>query len=257
MTIKAASLNIIKTILKTSRPFCTSRPALPVPACYQGRQRTVLLFFIQVQEAQGVYARYYTSVTDVTIAQHGGALINEEGLTLSAALATGVLQYYPTGNAQYDAARLIALDRIRELTETLNEKTAAMLSHTAALAELLDTIWDMPRDDVPWPVLYNIYSANISHLQAAFLLDHDYLKNLPAELRQTAAPLSALQAASCMEDAALHLLTALSFYTSLESVQEPSTGEAFWENVLAVWEDIETDFDEMCVTRGEIGYARI
>ncbi len=209
-------------------------------------------FFIQVINPDGILDVYYETVTEVTVAQHNGALLNENSLSLSSALAVGVLQYYPTGHAAYDAARRDALIRIQELTAELSEKTKTMLEHSASLAQLLDMIWDMTRDEVAWPVLYNVYSANISHLQAACLLDNALMINLPAELRQTAAPLGALKAASCMEDAVIHLLTALSFYASLETLVETSVGETFWARVIDVWEDVEADFDEMCIMREKL-----
>ncbi len=204
-------------------------------------------FKINIREDAGDLSGFYATVTEVALALHAGALFTEDTLTPLTALAAGVLQYYPTGHEAYDAARLKALLKVRELTDDLNEKTEAMLGQSAGLASMLDEIWDMPRTEVAWPVLYNLNSASIAHLQAACLLDDAYLEYYPAQLRQTAAPLGALTAASCMQDAVMHLLTALSFYASLQSARDASSSEDFWKRVMDFWEEAEPDFDDMCV----------
>ena len=205
-------------------------------------------FFIDVRAAGSELSRYYETVSEITLAQHGGALLSKQTLTPAAALASGVLQYYPTGHAGYDAARLQALKRVEALSAQLLEQVDTMLVHNAALAEQFDAVWELPRADIPWPVLYNLRSAAVSHLQALSLRDSSDMRALPAELRQTAGPMYALRAAACLQDSTVHLLMAAGFGASLGETGDTALPDDLWNHVSAVWEEAEADFNALGVT---------
>lgn len=175
-----------------------------------------------------------------------------DAMTLTAALMGGVLQNHPTGYADYDVTRHDALTLINDKAVELNAKTTSALPHVAALADALQVVWDMPRGQIRWPVLYNINTANISYLKTLALLDSN-LTELPTVLEQTAQPLIALEAARALEDAAVHLMIAGAYLDVFASMDDPVNQGVHLTILIQAWQKAESALAEMIGTAQQLG----
>ena len=206
-------------------------------------------FLIKIYSANGELGAYFATIAEITIAHVDADNVET---TISSALAAGILQYEPTGETQYDLARQQALSKISELTLSLYQKTKDALPYAAEYAQQLSGIWDRPRKDIQWPVLYGINSANISYLKALGFIDGFENEKLPADLKQTMRPLYALEAASCIEDAVMHLLAANGYHELFASLEQPENKGQHWSQVLQTWETAKPVLADMIGTTEQL-----
>ena len=213
-----------------------------------GNNHNGMQFIIEIYSAGRELKRYYKTITEITI-DYNHSAVNTN--TIADSLLAGILQYYPTGNEEYDRARQSALKKIDDLAYSLHQASIDSLSYAAALAQQLSDIWERPREEIQWPVLYGLNSANISYLQALGYIDGFENEELPTALRQTARPLYALGAASCIEDSIMHLLIANGYYEWFASNEGAQTNP-HWNTVMQIWQEAKPVFTDMIGTAQQL-----